>query len=174
MRKLLNNPVFVAAVALVAVVLIGWKYLPGNRGTPVPYPAFEAGDGEFPVGESAEPVPRLAVAEALRALGPAVAGRDPFALPPKPVVEAEAPAGAPTEIVERLRVSAIWVQGTAVFLLANGRICRPGDSIDRFTVESAAIDGAWISHPAGRSFVPVGGECAVKSTVPSVSVPLSP
>lgn len=172
MRKLLNKPWFVVTLALAAVLLIGRDYFLGGKQPAAPAP--EAVEEGLPAGEDGETVLRLSAADALKALVLPATVRDPFALPPKAAAtEAEQAAGAPPEVVARLHVSAIWVQGASVLLLANGRVCQPGDTVDRFTIETAAIDGAWIAYPGGRSFVPVGQECTVKTTVPTVPVPLS-
>ncbi len=173
MRKLLNKPWFVVVLALAALLAVGWQFLPGSQ-KPAPVAGGEPVEESQVTGEEGEVAPRLSVTDALKAIMLPTIIRDPFALPPKPTAtEGEQVVAATSEIVERLHVSAIWVQGAAVYLLANGRVCQPGDTIDRFTIETAAIDGAWIKHSGGRSFVPVGQDCTVKSTVPTASVPLS-
>jgi hypothetical protein len=98
--------------------------------------------------------------------------RDPFALPPKPA-EADAAPNAPAVIIEPLHLSASWVQGSTVLLLLNGRICQPGETFEHFTVESAALDGAWILHSGGRSFLGIGQRLALKVSAP-VKTPPSP
>jgi hypothetical protein len=183
MRKLLNNPAFVTVLALVALGFVGWSVLSGTK-PPVPVVPDEG----IPVADTtvvetlAEAVPepgegpaRLSVAEALKALVIPATLRDPFALPARPVQIRQDQSGGPVvEVVERLRLSAIWVQGPAVYLLLNGQICQPGEDVDRFTVETASVEGAWIRHAGDRSFLPVGQELVVRTSVPGPASPLSP
>lgn len=176
MRKLLNSPWFVAVLALAALLFVG-RAVFSTPSSPAPgAPVMESTDETpSPAGEDgAEGAPRLSLAGALKTLVIPAAARDPFALPVRTdAADPEPGSVVMVEVVDRLRLSAIWVQGPAVFLLLNGRICQPGDTIDRFTVETAAIDGAWIGHLGGRSFLPVGQELAVPSFVPGSTTPLS-
>jgi hypothetical protein len=172
MRKLLNRPWFVALLALAALFVVSRAVFSGAkvRGTagPDPEPTTDSAPAD------AETAPRLSVLEALKALGIPATVRDPFALPPKPAeVVADLPGNTVVEVVDKLRLSAVWVQGTAVFLLLNGQICQPGDTVERFTVESADVDGVWVRHASGRSFLAVGRELAVQSTAPGPAAPLS-
>ena len=183
MRKLLNNPAFVTVLALVALGFVGWSVLSGSKP-----PASVVPDDGMPVADStaaetpAETAPeegegpaRLSLAAALKALVIPATLRDPFALPAKPVQVRQDQSGGPlVEVVERLRLSAIWVQGPAVYLLLNGQICQPGEAVDRFTVETASVEGAWIRHAGDRSFLPVGQELVVRTSVPGPASPLSP
>ena len=176
MRKLLNNPAFVAVLALAALVFVGWSLLvksgPDAAIAPVPLAAEEspAGDDETAAADSA----RMSPAEALRALSIAAVVRDPFSLP----AAKEDPDAKPADetvasTIERIRLSAVWVQGAAVYLLLNGKVCEPGDRVGRFAIESAEIGGAWITFPGGRSFLSVGHDLAVKTSAQGLTTPLS-
>jgi hypothetical protein len=183
MRKLLNNPAFVTVLALIALGFVGWSVLSGskppapvvpNDGIPVADTAVVESPAETTPEEGEGPA-RLSVAAALKALVIPATLRDPFALPAKPVLARQDQAGGPlVEVVEKLRLSAIWVQGPSVFLLLNGQICQPGEAVDRFTVETASVEGAWIRHAGDRSFLPVGQELVVKTSAPGPAAPLSP
>ncbi len=175
MRKLLNKPWFVALLAIAALLVVGREFLPGGKKPAAPVPGIEAAEDGQSVGDDGESGPRLPVTEALKAISRPVDGRDPFALPPKPAApDSEVATGtAAAETSHHLRVSAVWLQGEATLVLANGRICTPGESVGDFTIESAAIDGAWINHPGGRAFVPVGTDFVLKTTKPNVPAPTS-
>ena len=183
MRKLLNNPWFVTLLALAALGFVGWSVLSGSKppAPVVPDEAIRSEDvavAETPSDtalEEGEGPAQLSVAEALKALVIPATLRDPFALPAKPVAARLDQAGGPmVEVVEKLRLSAIWIQGPSVFLLLNGQICQPGEAVDRFTVETASDEGAWIRHAGDRSFLPVGQELVVRTSVPGPVSPLSP
>ncbi|MBK8477546.1 MAG: hypothetical protein IPL39_14970 [Opitutaceae bacterium] len=177
MRKLLNNPWFVAVLALVALGGVAWPVLFPETSYPAPVAHGEPAvvDESAPETSAEGEAPsRLSVAAALKALVIPSTVRDPFALPPKPVVLRPVAVGTAVEVVERLRLSAVWVQGAAVYLLLNGRICQPGDAVERFTVETAAVEGAWIRHAGARSFLPVGQEWVVTTSAPGPQLPLSP
>jgi len=172
MRKLLNNPAFVGVLALAALVFVGWSFLAKPDVAMPAAPGGEVADAAVTEnGEEGVDVSALSIPDALKALATPAVARDPFAIPAR----AETPAAEETaavEVTERVRLSAVWVQGSAVYLLLNGRICIPGDKVDRFTVETAEIAGAWIGFPGGRSFLPVGQELAVKTSAQGLSTPL--
>jgi len=82
--------------------------------------------------------------------------RDPFAARPKR--EAAGEALAEPDVVDRVRVSAIWTQGNATLVLVNERICEAGDEIGQVKIESASQEGVWVSHWKGRDFLSLGVE----------------
>ena len=174
MRKLLNNPAFVGVLALAALVFVGWSVLAKPD---VALPAAPDGDAVDAVGaedgEAGVDVSNLSIPDALKALSIPALTRDPFAIPAKPENEASSSdETAAAETIERVRLSAIWVQGPAVYLLLNGKICTPGDRVGRFTVETAEIAGALIGFPGGSHFLSVGQELAVKITEQGLTTPL--
>ena len=175
MRKLLNNPAFVAVLAVVALAFVGWSFLaksePSASFAPEPVVAEDVSAGEAEAGVDTV---GLSPAEALRLLVLPSVVRDPFSLPAAKEDPATAPADeAAAAIVERVRLSAVWVQGTAVYLLLNGKVCAPGDRVGRFAIESAEIGGAWLTFPGGRSFLSVGRELAVTTSAQGITTPLS-
>ena len=175
MRKLLNNPAFVAVLAVVALAFVGWSILaksgPAGSYAPEPTVADNVSPGEAETGVDTV---GLSPAEALRALVIPTGMRDPFSLPAAKEDPATAPSDeAAASIVERVRLTAVWVQGAAVYLLLNGKVCEPGDRVGRFAVESAEIGGAWITFPGGRSFLSVGQDLAVKTSAQGLTTPLS-
>ena len=165
MRKLLNRPWFVALLALAALVFVGQAVFSGLKNSAPTNSAVEPPPESTPADPEA--TAPLSVAEALKALAIPATVRDPFALPARSEEAVpDLPATTVLEVVDRLRLSAIWVQGSTVFLLLNGQICQPGDTIARFAVETADVTGAWIRHASGRSFLAVGGELAAKTAAP--------
>lgn len=176
MRKLLNSPWFVTVLALAAAVAVAVKVWPQRSTFASVRPEAATAPEAAPAPEEGERGPvRQSVAKALKALVIPPGVRDPFALPVRTeAADHEKSAGGPTpEVIERIRLSAIWVQGTAVLLLFDGRVCAPGDTIGRCTIESADIDGAWIRHYEERTYLHVGQELAVKTTVPAAPATLS-
>lgn len=175
MRKLLNNPAFVAVLAVVALAFVGWSIL-AKSGPAVSTAPEQLSAEEVPVGdgETAADSGRLSPAEALRALSIAAVARDPFSLPAaKEDPDAKPADESAASTIERVRLSAVWLQGSAVYVLLNGKVCEPGDRVGRFAVESAEIGGAWITFPGGRSFLSVGQDLAVKTSAQGLTTPLS-
>ena len=175
MRKLLNNPAFVAVLAVAALAFVGWSFLaksgPAASYAPEPMVAEEPPPDDEETGVDTV---GLSPAEALRLLVIPSAVRDPCTLPAATEDPATAPADeAAASIVERVRLSAVWVQGTAVYLLLNGKVCAPGDRVGRFAIESAEIGGAWLTFPGGRSFLSVGRDLAVTTSAQGITTPLS-
>ena len=175
MRKLLNNPAFVAVLAVVALAYVGWSFLAKSGAVatyaPEPIVAEDVSPGETEAGVDTV---GLSPAEALRALVIPPGVRDPFSLPAAKEDPATTPADEPAaSTIERIQLSAIWVQGEAVYLLLNGKVCEPGERVGRFAIESAEIEGAWITFPGGRSFLSVGRDLAVKTSAQGVTTPLS-
>ena len=156
MRKLLNNPWFVAAAALVALLMVGRSVLSATTGSSSP----SAVVAEIPAPAGEEPSEMAAISlpvdEALKALVIPAGSRDPFAARTKP--EAVAEALAAPDVVDRVHLSAIWTQGNATLVLINERICEAGDEIGRVKIESASQEGVWVTHWEGRDFVSLGAE----------------
>lgn len=163
MKKLLNNPWFVAALAIVAVVFVGaslfdQKQLRRSR----PETAFDESavpdENDFESdANSGEP---RSIREALAALVIPETVRDPIAPSYK---EADSTAAVSETLrgadeTESLRLTAIWEQGATLLLVINNHIQEVGDRIGRLTIESADIEGVWLTHWKGRDFLPFGGE----------------
>jgi hypothetical protein len=164
MRKLLNNPWVVTGLALVAAALVGWSlyrqlhpdpvYLP-SAAQEEAEPASEAPAAEATVAEGVRP---LTLRAALLALVLPENPPDPFAPRAgelRPAVQAPPPEEP--DLVETIVLSAIWSQGGALLVIVNGRICQAGDVVGRLRIESADLEGVWVSHWRGRDFLPLGG-----------------
>lgn len=159
MRKLLNNPWIVTALALVAVACVGISLLPSRtaagRGMPE---SRETVTPAEPAANSAANEPgQPTVAEAMKLLAVTTMPSDPFASRAKPVVESAVAEVVP-ESVDTVRLSAIWTQDGATLILINGQIHQAGDEISRIKIESATQEGVWVAHWKGRDFLTLGSD----------------
>jgi len=159
MRKLLNNPWIVTALALVAAACVGFSLMPSRtasgRGMPESREALTQAE---PVANSNANEPgQPTVIEAMKELAVTTLPTDPFASRAKPVVEAVTAEVVP-ETVDTVRLSAIWTQDGATFILINGQIHQAGDEISRIKIESATQDGVWVAHWKGRDFLTLGSD----------------
>ena len=158
MRKLLNNPWVVGALALAALAFVGMQFLP-KRSANVAESLVEA-DSETAVDETGSVgAGGSSITLALKELVIASPLRDPFArrikaVPPAAVVEL---APVP-DSVEKIHLSAIWMQGADTFVLINGAIRQAGEEFSHFKLESTSRDGVWITHWKGRDFVSLGSD----------------
>ena len=163
MRKLLNNPWIVAVLALLAVAFVGFSLWPKSQRHDS---AESVSANVVPVEDSAEPATlnngqAMTIDEALKAIALTSIPADPFA--PRTTLVSESvtqPTAAP-DVVETMKLSAIWTQEGKTFVLVNGQIHQPGDEISRIKIESATQDGMWIGHAKGRSFVTLGADFTV-------------
>lgn len=173
MRKHLNNP-WVVAVLVLAALAVVVRALVGDGGV-APRVAFDPASAPEPQALAGEaPRAPASIADIVKVLAVPGEVRNPFA----PIVRAapadtteEAAATVP-EIVERLHLSASWVQGATVLLLVNGRVATPGEMVGHCEIERADVTGAWIAHSGGRVFLPVGQVLNIRLS-PSVSATLS-
>jgi hypothetical protein len=158
MRKLLNNPKVVAVLALVAMVWVGVSLFPPHTDTVASAPEAEETEPEIIAPTVANGSSEAARRAALQSLALIEHPRDPFSERAKSVDEAAALAAKTPEPdrVETVRLSAIWTQGNATYVLINGRICQAGDRLARLTIESATQDGVWITHGEKRDFLSLG------------------
>jgi hypothetical protein len=163
MRKLLNNPWVVGALALAALAFVGMPLLPRQSagGSPDSQSSVvvddavsvdETGEETLPAGAAPSDI-----ALALKELAITTPLRDPFAARiktlPASVIAEQAPV---PDSVDTLRLSAIWIQGANTFVLINGAIRQAGDAFSRFKIESATRDGVWVTHWKGRDFLSLG------------------
>ena len=160
MRNLLNKPWFVGALALGALAFVGQSLLSknsSNRFAPAPAEevSAETSDREVANGEPA----RTGISTALKALSDTTATRDPFASRAKIAAAVVVPVEKIPEpdIVDTVRLTALWTQDGATFALLNGRVCQIGDRIGRLRLETATQDGIWVTHWKGRDFISIGG-----------------
>ncbi len=151
MKKLLNKPWFVAALAAIALLLVGRSALPWLRvaqGAGADVVADAGPDGAAP-GTA-----RPSIEAALQAVPLQSPARDPFAVPAREA--AGAAAEAVPDAVETVTLAALWTQQGATLVLINGRIFQAGDAIGRLRIESASQDGVWVRHWKGRDFIALG------------------
>jgi len=154
MRKLLNNPWFVAVMAIAALALVvhvvfsnGEKF--GLRGF------ANAGSDSSENVTAAEDGAQTTAWSVVKKIQVPVAGRDPFAIKVK-AVEVVEKAPEP-DAVDTVHLSAIWTQEGHTLVVINDRICQGGDEIGRLKIESATQDGVWLTHWKGRDFISIGG-----------------
>jgi hypothetical protein len=161
MRKLLNKPWVVAVLAVAALAFVGQSLLPkrtpvgtGESGSVYEETTSQEEDGAI----TGAPGAKNSIQAALKDLPLSATPRDPFAPSsrPGPVSAAVEKTPEPDQ-VETLKLSAIWVQGGATYLLINDKIVQAGDRIGRVTVDSATIEGVWLKHWKGRDFLSIGG-----------------
>jgi hypothetical protein len=161
MRKLLNNPWIVTALAVMAVAFVWISVRPA---APVVVPqeteiaeTFAPGEvpGEETIAEDGAPA---SVEEALKAVAVTGMLRDPFAGRPKVALIALSSEPVVPDIVDTIKLSAIWTQEGRTYVLINGRIHQAGDEISKITIESATQDGVWLAHWKGRDFISVGAD----------------
>lgn len=167
MRKLLNNPWFVALLALAALGAVWYSiapYLGSPAGAGGPPPPGDAAPVQAD-DSSGDSVP--SVAEALREAGPSKAGRNPFAVK---AAEKSAQAAAPAtaepavpDVVETVHLSALWTQNGATLAFINDAIRRVGDRVGTMKIASASSRGVWLSHAKGRTFLEVGNTFVLKT-----------
>lgn len=172
MRKLLNNPWIVAALALAAVAFVGQSLWPMRMsGTPaaiavvadetVPLPADPAGPG----------VTTPSVDE-LTALTGSTVRRDPFAPSSKSPSILAAIEKARPDLLDTVHLSALWSQDGATYAVINGHVRLPGDEIGLMRIESATTDGVWLVHWKGRDHLALGGEFTLRT--PAAGPPALP
>lgn len=175
MRKLLNNRWFVAALAVGAIIFVVVS-LAKKPTTPIvaaqPAPE-EPAVSETPAAQPDEE--RVSPLEALKQLGRIAPGRDPFAV--RASTEQTSAAEQKLEIpdvIETVKLSAIWTQNAVTFVVINGQVHAVGDAIGRIQIETAGPDGVWFSHPQGRSFVATGESFTLKTPGRLAAQPSSP
>lgn len=161
MRKLLNNPWMVTALALLAVACVSLSLWPKrDRGVEVAalesdtvtLESSEVATEQLAVGDTAN----LSIERALKEIALTAVVADPFARQAKYVAEGVAQRVLAPDLIETLKVSAIWTQDGQTLLLINGQIHQAGDQIARITIESASQDGVWLAHWKGRDFLTLG------------------
>ena len=169
MKKLLNNPWVVGALALAALALVGMSLLPKRASNEAQVystegsASAELADHGSELGEGGA----TDVSAALKELAIAGTPRDPFSSRTKAALIAPFDEQTPVpDSVDTLRLSAIWVQGATTFVLINGSIRQVGDEFSRFKIESTSRDGVWVTHWKGRDFLSLGVDFTL--TTPSV------
>jgi hypothetical protein len=157
MRRFLNSPWMVTLLCAVATFFVAqsffdWKgparHAPGPARTTV---IDEPADEDEVLIKAAG-----SITEALAQLAIPVHTPDPFRSARGVSAVGVDPTIAP-EQVETLRLTAIWEQGPSLFLLVNNRVREVGERVGQIVLESATMDGVWLSHRQGRDFLPFGG-----------------
>lgn len=157
MKKLLNNPWFVGVLALAAVVFVARSLIPARAGVSV---AATEEVGEAVPGEPMTPaaVGTGNIQDALKEIVITPGARDPFSPRAKAtVVQAVGEKVLPPDIVETIRLTALWTQDGTTYALINNRIHCVGDRVGSLTVDTATQDGVWVTHWKGRDFLALGG-----------------
>jgi hypothetical protein len=160
MKKILNNPWVVGALALAAVAFVANSLIPAGGGGSGVLPAEDAGayedTTETVVADGASD--SGSIRDAMKELPQGSTARDPFASRKKAVAVAAATEEKVTapDIVETVRLTALWTQDGETFALINNRVCRSGEALGGLTLESATQDGVWLTHWKGRDFVAIG------------------
>jgi hypothetical protein len=175
MRKLLNNPRVVAVLALVALACVVGSLWPEQM-TGNSAPAAEVAP-EAPA-HSAGPHVADATApqsgEELMALTGTAVRRDPFAPSSRTVAIIAAVEKAKPDLLDTVRLSALWSQDGATYAVINGSIARAGDEFGRLKIESATTDGVWLVHWQGRDHLAVGAEFTLRTPAAGPAAPASP
>lgn len=168
MRKLLNNPWFVTAMALLAVVL-AWSSLrskdsssAGQFAASQTEPTNSAMEQPLPGGTA----PSVTPGEVLKQLAVPKSSRDPFASRHTQVTAQAEPVEQRPDLVDTARLTAVWTQNGATLLVVNDRIAKVGETFGRLTIESANRDGIWLTHWKGRDFLAVGQSFILKTPAP--------
>jgi len=160
MKKLLNNPWIVGALALGAVAFVAHSLIPTDGSSGVVAVVEDAAEPELAGGDSSGTAMGAgSVRDAIKELsGNPAATRDPFSSRAKAVTTSASPAEkAPApDVVETVRLTALWTQDGGTYALINDRICRVGDKLGRITLETATQDGVWVTHWKGRDFIALG------------------
>jgi hypothetical protein len=159
MKKLLNNPWFVGVLALVAVAFVAHSLIPANGGSGSAI-VEQTGGEEMTDGDTGHPAGGVVdVRRALDELSGGAPTRDPFSMRAKtaPAAVVQVEKAPPPDLVETVRLTALWTQNGETFALINDRICRVGDKLGRLTLETATHDGVWVAHWKGRDFLAIGG-----------------
>ena len=157
MKKLLRNPWFAAALAVLAILLVGKNLLGNTLGTvmwaaPPANDSVTADPSQAPL-KTAEPAKRILERLSLR-----IPPRDPFSDSSRPVKGPE-PVAAP-EVVDHVHLSALWSQHGHTMALINGQIHQSGERVGRIQIAELNQDGALVDDGTGRTLIPLGGDFA--------------
>lgn len=168
MKKLLNNPWVVGVLAMGAVLLVARTVLramsPGFVSSASASTDFEWDDSESEADENQTLSDAASIRQVVLDVALPTEIPDPFVNRSR-IKETPTPEIESVEEADRIKLSAIWEQGGEMLLLLNGRIFRVGDTLGRVTIESASLDGIWLTHWNGRDFVPLGGEFTLVTPV---------
>ena len=128
-------------LALVAVAFVAHSLIPADDGSGSAVVVEETGGGELADGDSSDSSQgAVGVRQALSELSGGTPARDPFSVRTKaaPATVVQVEKAPPPDLVETIRLTALWTQRGETYALINDRICRVGDKLGRLTVETAA------------------------------------
>lgn len=176
MKKLLNKPWFVALLAIAAIGAV-WHTLAPYFSTPKPAapivadpaPSTGAPAGvEEPTASSVTDENGIPlIADLLKQVLPTKVARDPFAIsvttPSSQIQQQGESAPAEPDIVETVRLNALWTQNGGTLAFVNNEVHRAGDVIGRLKIESMGPRGIWLSHAKGQVFLEVGKSFALRT-----------
>ncbi|HEY3755884.1 MAG TPA: hypothetical protein VGL42_07020 [Opitutaceae bacterium] len=150
MRKYLNNPWFVAVLAVSALAVAAHAFMAGaDQASPAAAVAETVAD---PVAASAAlpvaaPAPQATVEAALSAPLPASQVPDPFGPSTSALAEHKS---AP------LRLAALWTENGRTLGILNGKIVQAGDRVGTVTVVEASSNGLVLEDDERRGTLAVG------------------
>jgi hypothetical protein len=156
MKKILNNPWVVGVLALAALAFVAHSLIPAVGGSATGV-VEDVGANQLVDAESADPAAGAgSVLEAIKELSSSPATRDPFSPRAKIAAQAAVEKTPLPDVVETVRLTALWTQDGATYALLNNRVCSAGEKLGRITLETATQDGVWVSHWKGRDFIALG------------------
>jgi hypothetical protein len=163
MRKFLNNPWIVAALALAAVAFVGQSLWPKRMsGALATAPAIADETDPLPA-DPASPAAAAPSGDELTSLTGTTVRRDPFAPSSKSPSVLAAIEKARPDLLDTVQLSALWSQDGATYAVINGSIRQPGEEIGRLRIESATTDGVWLVHWKGRDHLALGSEFTLRT-----------
>jgi len=169
MKKFLNNPWVVTALAVAAIAFV-WSAL---APTTAPPSRTDATAALAPAPEETKTTTEaqlvgdfvLSSMDALKQILLPKSSRDPFAVRTAAEPTASIEITNEPELVETVHLSALWTQNGATLILINDHIRTVGDTLGRIKIESATQQGVWLSHKKGRSFLSLGKDFVLRTPV---------
>jgi len=160
MRKLLNNPIAVIAIVLVAVVAGAMSLLGDNQ----PSYTYEEETEDLSMSPLSSPsdgnvtyMTNDEIEASLNLTGLDFSAPDPFYKPIN-LVQPELPSESPeVQHTETYHLSAIWDQAGSTLILINNRICASGERIGKLLLDTISDEGVWVIRNGDRNFLPMGG-----------------
>ncbi len=158
MKKLLNNPLVAAGLAILAIALVAHSFLGGSGPSGYgpafdPFAAFNSGEDPL-LAEGLAPAANFDSA-AVRALAAKPPARNLF----ERLADKPPPSDAlPEELASAtIRVKGVWIQDNRRYVIIDDRMLQPGQSIERVRVERIEPQGVWIATAReGSHFVQPG------------------
>lgn len=162
MRKLLNNPIFVGVLVIVAIAgsIFSLKPEYGKSSGPRSLEATEVEEEEeyddFPSGDTSD-------TSALDALARIASDRNAFSLFSSK--EESAAKSEENVVEERISVIATWIQPDDRLAALDDLIVHEGQSIRKAILQKVESAGVWLKHEEQVKFIPVGESFAYRYTI---------